>query len=197
LIERVYLTHRLVRVAARAGRLPALALFLAAGLAGCRHKNMPVMLPQLVHAPLDLEIPSLSAPPIMIAEVPPPDLGPLPLPQPPAPAPRRRPAPSPKEETQAPVQVAEAAPAELAIGTLSTGGDLTPQSQQEAQDIISSILKRISALSTKTAESQKRQIRQVRYFLKQAQQALNSGDAEGAKNLATKARLLMDDLEKK
>jgi gas vesicle protein len=95
------------------------------------------------------------------------------------------------------VQVAEAAPAELAIGTLSTGGDVTPQSQQQAQDMISSILKRISALSTKTAETQKRQIRQIRYFIKQAQQALNSGDAEGAKNLAIKASLLMDDLEKK
>jgi type IV secretory pathway VirB10-like protein len=197
LIERAYLTHRLVRIAARRGRLPALALVLAAGLAGCRHKNMPVAFPQLAHAPLELEIPSPSTPPIMIAEVPPPELGPPLLPPPPPPAPRRRTTPSPKEETQPPVQVAEAAPAELAIGTLSTGGDLMPQSQQEAQDMISSILKRISALSTKTAESQKRQIRQVRYFLKQAQQALSSGDAEGAKNLAIKARLLMDDLEKK
>jgi hypothetical protein len=37
----------------------------------------------------------------------------------------------------------------------------------------------------------------VRHFLDQAQQALNSGDADGAMNLATKAKLLMDDLEKK
>jgi hypothetical protein len=36
----------------------------------------------------------------------------------------------------------------------------------------------------------------VRNFLEQAQQALNSGDADGATNLATKARLLMDEVEK-
>ena len=63
--------------------------------------------------------------------------------------------------------------------------------------MISSILKRIAALSTKTADAEKPQIRQIRHFLDQAQQALNTGDTEGAKNLATKARQLMDDLEKK
>jgi len=85
----------------------------------------------------------------------------------------------------------------LAIGSLSTGGDLAPQIQQQAQDMITAILKRIAALSAKTADAQKRQLRQVHHFLDQAQQALKSGDTEGAKNLATKASLLMDDLEKK
>jgi hypothetical protein len=33
--------------------------------------------------------------------------------------------------------------------------------------------------------------------VEQAQQALTSGDSDGAINLATKARVLMDDLEKK
>jgi ABC-type Fe3+-hydroxamate transport system substrate-binding protein len=96
------------------------------------------------------------------------------------------------------VQVASAPePAALAIGTLSTGGDASPQSQQQAQDLIASILKRIAALPAKTADAQKKQIRQIKTFILQAQKALNSGDAEGAKNLATKAKLLMDDLEKK
>ena len=63
--------------------------------------------------------------------------------------------------------------------------------------MISSILRRIAALTAKTADAEKRQIRQVRHFLDQAQQALRTGDTEGAKNLATKARLLMDDLEKR
>jgi len=36
----------------------------------------------------------------------------------------------------------------------------------------------------------------VRNFRKDAQEALKSGDAEGAKTLATKAKLLLDDLEK-
>ena len=62
---------------------------------------------------------------------------------------------TPKEET--PTQGAESAPAsELAIGTLSSGGDLAPQIQQQAQDMISSILKRISsAFPSKTADAEK------------------------------------------
>ena len=90
-----------------------------------------------------------------------------------------------------------AGPATLAIGTLTTGGDAAPQSQQQAQDLIASILKRIAALPAKTADGQKKQVRQIRNFLDQARKALNSGDAEGANNLAVKARVLMDDLEKK
>jgi hypothetical protein len=74
---------------------------------------------------------------------------------------------------------------------------VAPESLQQARDLIASILKRIDALPTKTADSQKKQVSQVRHFLDQAQKALNSGDAEGAFNLATKAKLLMDDLEKK
>jgi hypothetical protein len=63
--------------------------------------------------------------------------------------------------------------------------------------MISSILKSLAALPARIADAQKRQVRQVRHFLDQAQQALNTGDTEGAKNLATKAHLLMDDLEKR
>jgi hypothetical protein len=149
-----------------------------------------------VLAPIELENPTAPDDLPMIAEVPAPELTPLPPPPPLAkPTPRRRPTTAPKDE---PVQVASGAePAELAIGALSSGGDSTPQSQQQARDLIGSILKRIAALSSKTADAQKKQIRQVRHFLDQAQQALNTGDAEGAINLATKARLLMDDLDKK
>jgi hypothetical protein len=146
-----------------------------------------------MQAPDALEEPQDPDEPPMIAGEPVPELPPI-SPPAPTPVPRRRPTPAPKEESP---QVAQSAPAELAIGTLSSGGDLAPQIQQQAQDMISSILKRIAALSTKTADAEKRQIRQIRHFLDQAQQALSTGDTEGAKNLATKARLLMDDLEKK
>jgi hypothetical protein len=79
---------------------------------------------------------------------------------------------------------------------LSTGGDAAPQSQQ-AQDLIASIQKQIEALPANIANAQKKQIRQIANFIDQAKRALNSGDAEGARNLATKAKLLLDDLEKK
>jgi hypothetical protein len=132
----------------------------------------------------------------MIATLPAPELAPPSPPLPPKPAPRRRPAP--KEEPQSPIQVASASePAASAIGTLSTGGDAAPQSQQQAQDLIVSIQKQIEALPANIANAQKKQIRQIANFIDQAKRALNSGDAEGARNLATKAKLLLDDLEKK
>jgi ribosomal protein S20 len=84
----------------------------------------------------------------------------------------------------------------VSIGALSTGGDSSPQAKNEAVDMIASIEKRINGLSTQTAEEQKAQISKVRNFEKQAQDALSSGDVEGAKTLATKAKLLLDDLEK-
>lgn len=171
-----------------------LVLALTCGLAGCRHKTKPFVLPASAHAPVELVPIPPPEPPPMIATLPPPQLGPLPTP-PPAPARRRRrvvPPPAP------PVQVASAPePAAVAIGSLSTGSDATPQGQQQAKDLIASIQKRIGALPVATADAQKTQIRQVKQFLDQAQQALTSGDAEGAKNLATKANVLMDDIEKK
>jgi ribosomal protein S20 len=37
---------------------------------------------------------------------------------------------------------------------------------------------------------------QIRTFLKEAQQALDAGDTDGAHTLATKAKLLLDELTK-
>lgn len=196
MIERYHHALRITARLAHAGRKPALTLLLAFGLAGCRHKHLRQVLPQGVLAPVDLETVDDQDSLPEIATLPMPDL-PLTPPPPPRPVTRRRPAAS-KEEPQPPVQVASAAdPATLAIGALTTGGDAAPQSQQQAQDMIASIVKRIAALPAKIADVQKKQIRQIHNFLDQAQKALNSGDAEGASNLATKAKLLMDDLEKK
>ena len=192
--QQPHLARRLAGTFHRARPAHVLALVLASGLAGCRHKVAPYTLPSAAHAPIDLEVPSSPEPPL-IATLPLPELAPLP--SIPPPLPRRRPAPAPKEDAQPPVQTAEAAPATLAIGMLSNGDEATAQTQQQAQEMIASILKRIAALPSKTANAQKREISKIRHFLDQAQQALNSGDAEGANNLATKARLLMDDLEKK
>jgi ribosomal protein S20 len=62
--------------------------------------------------------------------------------------------------------------------------------------LIASIEKRLNALSAQQTDEQKAQVSKVKNFLKDSQEALKSGDAEGAKTLATKAKLLLDDLEK-
>jgi hypothetical protein len=195
LTERHHLAQHVSARLLRVGFAPTLCIVLVAGLSGCGHKSLRSALPHGVLAPVELE--TAPTPDAEIAALPPPELGPMLLPPAPArPAPRKKPAP--KEEPQPPVQVAsDSGPATLAIGALSTGGDGAPESQQQTRDLIASILKRISGLPAKIADGQKKQIRQVRNFLDQAQQALNTGDTAGANNLATKARLLMDDLEKR
>ena len=192
--ERFHLVQRLGIGLFRAGLAPALCLVLTGGLAGCHHKTLRSALPQGALAPVDLEEPEAPESLPMIAELPPPELGPPSPAPPPRPVPRRRP-PTPKEDTQPPTQVASAAP--LVIGDLTTGGDAAPQSQQQARDLIASIGKRIAALPKKTLDGQKKQVSEVRHFLEQAEKALNTGDADGAMNLATKAKVLMDDLEKR
>jgi hypothetical protein len=176
---------------ARASLALLLSALFVGGFGGCHRRALRPVLPLASLAPIELEaaIDPDSLP--LIETAPPPELGPLP-PLPPAkPVPKTK--PPAREEVQPPVQAAAA----LDIGVLSIGGDAAPQSQQTARDLIVAIAKRIAALPSKIADARKEQVRQVRHFLDQAQQALNSGDAEGAMNLATKAKLLMDDLEKK
>ena len=190
-----HFAHRLAGTLARAGRTPALALLLATGLAGCRHKTVRYVIPQGAQIPVELEDAPIPDSSPEIATLPPPELSPPSPQEPPKPPPRRRPTPAPKEDTP-PTQIADAASVAVAIGTLSTD-DAKPEVHQQTQELITSIRKRIAALSAKTVEAQKKQLSQVSRFLDQAQQALNSGDAEAAQNLAIKGRVLMDDLEKK
>jgi hypothetical protein len=175
-------------------------MLFAVTLAGCRHRIQWTP-PSPMTAPVELDTqPEQKG--ALIASVPQPVYE-----LPPAPAdlwraPRRRAAPS-RENSSAPAPASSgeaSEPAEdaaLAIGSLSSGGDSTPQTEQQARDLLASIQKRIAGLSRSVAAQQRRSLRQVSSFVKRAQQALDSGDAEGAVNLATKARLLMDDIEKK
>src|SRR6201999_3248778 len=166
------------------------------GLGGCRHK------PQLAPLP-----PAM--PPVALEEIPEPDnlpiveaaqvkLPPVPVATNAKPK-RERKKPAPKVPApEPPVQVAAAVPPpeETAIGALTAGGEASPQTKQDAADLIASSEKRLNALSAQKAEEEKAQVSKVKNFLKDAQEALKSGDAEGAKTLATKAKLLLDDLEK-
>jgi hypothetical protein len=87
-------------------------------------------------------------------------------------------------------------PEDAAIGALSLGGEANPRSQQEAAELLSSVERRLSGLAASKAKAEKAQVSRIINFQRQAQAALDSGDAEGAKTLATKAKLLLDDLEK-
>jgi ribosomal protein S20 len=168
---------------------------LMVGLGGCRHKPQlaplpPVMTPvALEEIPEPENLPMVEAPQIKLPPVP---VATNAKPK------RERKKPAPKPTPEPPVQVAAAIPPpeETAIGALTAGGEASPQTKQEAADLIASSEKRLNALPAKKAEDEKAQVSKVKNFLKDAQDALKSGDAEGAKTLATKAKLLLDDLEK-
>jgi ribosomal protein S20 len=172
---------------------------LTVGLSGCRHKVQVAILPAVLT-------------PVALEEIPEPENLPMVEVQlvkpPPAPVvanegkprrERRKPAPKTAPVPE-PTQVASVAPPpsveDTAIGALTAGGEANPQTKQEAADLITSSEKRLTALPAQKAEEEKAQVSKVKNFLKDAQEALNTGDAEGAKTLATKAKLLLDDLEK-
>jgi hypothetical protein len=106
---------------------------------------------------------------------------------------------TPKTAANAPAEDTAPQPAPdetAAIGDLTAGGAANPQAQEEAASLIRLIEKRVSGLSAQTARKQRSQINRVQNFRRQAQDALKSGDVEGATTLATKANLLLDDLDR-
>ena len=177
-----------------------LAVPLLLGLTGCvsRRVKLPVFPPPKV--PVTLEPNKEPDPEWMVEELPPLDVQILISEAAATPRPRRRTvvrSPATAQGGSAPstqVASAEAADESLAIGEL-TGGDVNPQTRQEAADLIASNDKRLKALSANILKSQRTQVSKIRNFQKQALDALNSGDAEGAKTLATKAKLLLYELD--
>ncbi len=178
----------------------ALCFGLAMGLAGCRHKPQLAPLPPVM-TPVALEvIPEPDNLPMV--EVPPVKLPPVPVsteagkPKRKKKTPKVVAPPEPAPETQVASATTGAPSPDAAVGALTAGGETNPQTKQDAEDLIASIDKRLNALPAQKVEEQKAQVNKVRNFWKDAQDALKSGDAEGAKTLATKAKLLLDDLEK-
>jgi hypothetical protein len=174
----------------------ALCAWLTLCACGCRKKvqappplppiqdPVPLVAPAAPEHPPMIEPPVVKMPPVPIASA--------------AAKPkreRRKPAAKPAPE---PVQVASTEPSaeDSAVGALTSGGEANPRSQQEAADMIAANEKRLNALPAQIVDEQKAQINKVKNFQRQAQEALSSGDVEGAKTLATKAKLLLDDLSK-
>ncbi|MEG9437219.1 hypothetical protein JAO29_13755 [Edaphobacter sp. HDX4] len=191
-----------IRAAAKASlRWGGLGCVLVVGLTGCRHKTVLAPLPP-VSQPVVLVNPPEPDPPPMIPK-PQIDLPPVPVASGATPhRERRRKTTAAQPATPASQPAAQAdipqsqSPENAAIGSLSLGGEAGPQAQQEAVDLIGAIDGRLHRISAQKASADRALINRIRNFRRQAQEALNSGDIEGAKTLATKAQLLLDDLEK-
>jgi len=182
-----------------AGLLPFL-------LAGCAHKNQqaqvqqPALAPPIVDnpppappKPTDLPPPVLTAPkPTATAST-----AAQPPPAPPPKPKHKKKASKPEEPAQEPANATEqatngAAPAESAIGQLSTGDPADVRT--DTANSIAAIEKTLKEISGKLSDQEKKTAAQIEEFLTEAKKALTSGDADGAQTLAAKAKVLLGEL---
>ena len=205
----------MMRRVAMGRRLPIAvlgALLLPVLVGGCHHRTVqPIVLPQTTPVPLANEPVS----PPLLSEPPKPKLPEVPVAEA-ATKPKRvrRKAKAPPTvavavtpppvaaEAHAPTTEAGAATAAgeresaAAIGALTVGGEQDGKTKQDAAELIAANERRLNALPADVAKGQATLVAKVRNFQRDAQQALGSGDVEGARTLATKGKLLLDDLEK-
>lgn len=104
--------------------------------------------------------------------------------------------PAPLPEQAAATVPASPAAQQDSIGVFTVGGDQSPRNKQEAAALIAANERRLGAMGGERGHVDPSLLSKVRNFQKEAEQALQSGDAEGAKTLATKGKLLLDDLER-
>lgn len=187
-------------------------LVLILSTSGCHHRRLqPVLLPPRTPVAL-AEIPDPGAPPLVEAQAAKlPAVPTVQLEEKPRRVKKRTPKPAPAAQQPAtvvalapkkPVETASVAPpvkaepAVAEIGALTVGGEQSPHALQQANELLASNERRLSSLSIGAVKAQAELVAKVRNFQKEAQQALTSGDAEGAQTLATKGKLLLDDLDK-
>jgi type IV secretory pathway VirB10-like protein len=83
------------------------------------------------------------------------------------------------------------------IGQLTTGDSATGEkAKRESADLIGETEQGLNSIKRSLSTEEKVTATQIRTFLKQAKQALEDGDTDGAHSLATRAKLLLDELTK-
>jgi phage shock protein A len=70
------------------------------------------------------------------------------------------------------------------------------KAKRETADLINSTEQGLNGIKRSLSTEEKVTAAQSHTYLKQAQQALDNGDTDGAHTLATKAKLLLDELTK-
>jgi hypothetical protein len=91
-------------------------------------------------------------------------------------------------------QIATAAPPAPvpAIGNLTTNDP--PTMRQSTDALIEQTEKSLKGITRKLDDEEQKISAQITEYIKQARDALKTGDVDGAHNLATKAKLLLDEL---
>jgi hypothetical protein len=151
----------------------------------------------------------------LASPLPPPSAQSVPLPPPTPKKVRKKPKPAPSKSTDT-TQTAGATPAASGataqvttqsvsapggsgspIGQLTTGDSaLGERTKHETADLIGGTQQGLNGIKRSLSTDEQVTASQIRTFLKQAQQELDTGDTDGAHTLATKAKLLLDELTK-
>ena len=155
----------------------------------------------------------------LASPLPPPSAQSVPLPPPTPKKVRKKPKPAPSKSTDTTQTAAatsgsvpaggsttaQAAPRTVSapggsgspIGQLTTGDSaLGERTKHETADLIGGTQQGLNGIKRSLSTEEQVTASQIRTFLKQAQQELDSGDTDGAHTLATKAKLLLDELTK-
>jgi outer membrane biosynthesis protein TonB len=177
-------------------------------LAGCLHRQSAASQP-VPQAPLDTEPDTppeeaKAAPAPAPAATPAPEQAATPAPpvhhrkakpspSTPEPAPATAPQPAPSEVASAPAP----APTSSAIGELSAGDSAsTAHGRSETATLIATTDKQLKEITRPLSAQEQKTAAQVRQFLQQSRDALKSQDVDAAYTLATKAKLLLEELLK-
>ena len=175
-------------------------------LTACFHKARPINITQYLPPPSTVPKPEIEA-----VELPPSatTIDSIPLQSevalehaPMKPARHRRPVnknvPPPPDTTQqaannpppSPVEI----PAVSAIGQLSSGN--SSASQQQTLESIAATERGLNGINRTLSDQDQKTAAHIREFLKQAKEALASGDVDGASTLVAKAKVLLGELSK-
>ena len=194
--------------------LTHIVCLLSLAITACSHREQAQNQPPL--AP-PIEDTQLSKPDTAPKNLPPPVVTPpQPKPSTSATQPQEQPKPAPRRKKPKPIpangttQTAEksadppkpAAPpanqeapgtAEVsAIGQLSSGGGADLRT--ETENTLNSTEHSLNTLNRKLSDPEEKTAAQIKEYIKQARAALTSNDLDGAKTLATKAKLLLNEL---
>lgn len=163
-------------------------------LTGCFHKkqvaqNQPLAPPIEEQQAAKAEPPQAHLPPpeVTIPEQAPPKQ--IPLPPEPVKKPQKH-----KKPANTNTQIATAAaPAPVpAAGNLTTNDP--PNLRQTTDSMLEQTEKSLNGINRKLNDQEQKTAAQIREYIKQARDALTAGDIDAAHNLATKAKLLLDEL---
>jgi hypothetical protein len=168
-------------------------------LQGCDKKQKPVQTQAL--APPIVDQPPPKPATVKPTDLPPPVVGDTQPTQPPADTtaqtqePPKKPVHHPKKPAPAPTQdTASAAPAPSvsAIGQLSSGASGGVRTETEEE--INNTEKGVNAITRPLSDAETKTAAHIHEFLKQAREALATGDVDGAQTLVKKAKVLLTEL---